>query len=100
VGEYKELWERLDIAYDAFIRTTDKQHEALVTEVLKRVWDKVGSRAPPAQPAGVFRDAVEAAGTLSYLFAWRWGQWRRIGIGAHWGFTSAHSPRGLSAAAG
>ncbi|WIA38275.1 hypothetical protein OEZ86_001615 [Tetradesmus obliquus] len=40
VQAYKELWAKLDIAYDGFIRTTDSQHEALVQEVLQRVWDK------------------------------------------------------------
>jgi methionyl-tRNA synthetase len=40
VQAYKELWTKLDIAYDGFIRTTDSQHEALVQEVLQRVWDK------------------------------------------------------------
>ena len=29
---------QLDIAYDSFIRTTDARHEALVREVLERVW--------------------------------------------------------------
>jgi hypothetical protein len=42
VEAYKELWSRLDISYDSFIRTTDAKHVALVEEVLKRVWDKVG----------------------------------------------------------
>lgn len=32
---------QLDIAYDGFVRTTDARHEALVAEVLQRVWDKV-----------------------------------------------------------
>lgn len=40
VQAYKALWSKLDIAYDGFIRTTDPQHEALVAEVLQRVWDK------------------------------------------------------------
>lgn len=34
---------QLDIAYDGFVRTTDARHEALVAEVLQRVWDKVRS---------------------------------------------------------
>lgn len=31
---------QLNIQYDRFIRTTDANHEALVTSVLERVWDK------------------------------------------------------------
>ena len=40
VQQYKELWSALDISYDSFIRTTAEPHEALVQEVLQRVWDK------------------------------------------------------------
>ncbi|KAF5840719.1 tRNA synthetases class I (M)-domain-containing protein [Dunaliella salina] len=40
VGEYETLWGQLDIAYDAFIRTTSSKHEKLVHETLKRVWEK------------------------------------------------------------
>lgn len=38
VSEYKALWEALNVEYDSFIRTTDPHHEALVQEVLERVW--------------------------------------------------------------
>lgn len=38
--EYQELWAKLDISYDGFVRTTDAHHEELVAEVLQRVWDK------------------------------------------------------------
>jgi len=40
VASYKQLWESLDISYDSFIRTTDAKHEALVKNVLERVWDR------------------------------------------------------------
>jgi methionyl-tRNA synthetase len=30
----------LDISYDAFVRTTAAAHEALVKQVLERVWAK------------------------------------------------------------
>jgi methionyl-tRNA synthetase len=40
VHEYKALWSQLDISYDGFIRTTDPHHEALVGEVLQKVWDQ------------------------------------------------------------
>lgn len=34
------IWVQLDIAYDSFIRTTDPRHEALVSQVLERVWER------------------------------------------------------------
>lgn len=40
VEEYKSLWGKLDIRYDSFVRTTDEKHEALVTRVLERVWER------------------------------------------------------------
>ncbi|MBF0787466.1 MULTISPECIES: methionine--tRNA ligase [unclassified Streptococcus] len=35
--EVKQLWERLDISYDKFIRTTDDYHEKVVAEVFERL---------------------------------------------------------------
>lgn len=43
---------KLDIAYDGFVRTTDAGHEALVEEVLRRVWDKVGGGGRKGLGAG------------------------------------------------
>ncbi|MCL5023876.1 MAG: methionine--tRNA ligase [Nitrospirae bacterium] len=40
VGNFKELWKRLNIAYDAFIRTTDGPHKEVVRELLRRLYDK------------------------------------------------------------
>jgi methionyl-tRNA synthetase len=40
VGSFKALWERLDIKYDRFIRTTDERHAAIVREFFERVWEK------------------------------------------------------------
>lgn len=40
VGEFKDLWQKLDIKYDSFIRTTSPEHEAIVKEFFQRVWDK------------------------------------------------------------
>lgn len=40
VEGFKELWERLDIRYDRFIRTTDERHAAIVKEFFGRVWDR------------------------------------------------------------
>jgi len=40
VGNFKELWRRLNISYDGFIRTTDPRHKAIVQKVLQRLWEK------------------------------------------------------------
>ena len=37
---FRALWTRLDIEPDAFVRTTDAKHAALVAEVMRRVADK------------------------------------------------------------
>ena len=36
---YIELWKKLNIKYDKFIRTTDKDHIKSVKKVLKNLWD-------------------------------------------------------------
>jgi len=36
---WRAMMEQLDISYDRFIRTTDEDHEALVTDVLQRLYD-------------------------------------------------------------
>ena len=40
VPKFKDSWRKLNIKYDRFIRTTDKDHEKVVREVLKKVYDK------------------------------------------------------------
>jgi len=40
VGNFKELWKKLGIRYDRFIRTTDGDHIAYVQKVLQKLWDK------------------------------------------------------------
>ncbi|WP_218081991.1 methionine--tRNA ligase [Anthocerotibacter panamensis] len=40
VDEFKLLWQKLDITYDRFIRTTDPRHERIVREFFQRVWDR------------------------------------------------------------
>jgi methionyl-tRNA synthetase len=40
VENFKGLWKRLNISNDAFIRTTDPEHKAVVQEILQRLWDK------------------------------------------------------------
>jgi len=37
--QFQESWDLLNISYDRFIRTTDKDHELVVNDVLKRIWD-------------------------------------------------------------
>lgn len=37
---FKRLWERLDIQYDDFIRTTEPRHAAVVRELLQKLWDQ------------------------------------------------------------
>ncbi len=39
VPEFKSAWKKLNIEYDRFIRTTDKDHEKKVQEVLQKVYD-------------------------------------------------------------
>lgn len=37
---FKDLWKRMDIDFDFFIRTTDADHKAFVAECLQKLWDK------------------------------------------------------------
>ncbi len=37
---FKRLWKKLEISNDAFIRTTDKEHVAVVQELLQKLYDK------------------------------------------------------------
>ncbi len=39
VGNFRELWKLLNISNDAFIRTTDEQHKAVVQKLLQQLWD-------------------------------------------------------------
>jgi len=40
VGTFKDLWNKLDIDYDYFIRTTEKRHEKVVQKIFKKLYDK------------------------------------------------------------
>jgi methionyl-tRNA synthetase len=40
VGKFKDLWGRLDISYDDFIRTTEKRHIDIVKKVLSTLYEK------------------------------------------------------------
>ncbi len=39
IPEFKSAWKKLNIEYDRFIRTTDKDHEKIVKEVLQKCFD-------------------------------------------------------------
>jgi methionyl-tRNA synthetase len=36
-GEFREVWKRLDVSFDDFIRTTEDRHRVGVTELVKRI---------------------------------------------------------------
>ncbi|MCX5687218.1 MAG: methionine--tRNA ligase [Candidatus Omnitrophica bacterium] len=40
VPTFKDLWKKLDISYDDFIRTTEKRHEDVVKDVLNALYEK------------------------------------------------------------
>jgi len=37
---FEEAWKNLDISYDYFIRTTNKEHEKIVQQLLQKIYDK------------------------------------------------------------
>ncbi len=39
-GEIRELWDKMNVSYDHFIRTTDDYHEAAVKKIFKKFYDK------------------------------------------------------------
>jgi len=39
-ASFDQLWQKLNIQYDRFSRTTAKRHEAIVKEFFQRVWDQ------------------------------------------------------------
>ena len=40
IADAKNLWESLGISYDYFIRTTDKNHEKVVQDIFKKLYDQ------------------------------------------------------------
>jgi methionyl-tRNA synthetase len=40
VATFKDLWDKLDIDYDYFIRTTEERHEKVVQKIFKKLYDK------------------------------------------------------------
>ncbi len=39
-ARFRKLWEKLNISYDRFIRTTEKEHENVVKEVFQKLYQK------------------------------------------------------------
>ena len=39
-GQIKDIWDLMDSSYDHFIRTTDEHHEAAVSAIFKKLYDK------------------------------------------------------------
>ncbi|KAI0562356.1 Methionine--tRNA ligase [Gracilaria domingensis] len=37
-GQFKELWSRMDVNYDRFVRTTSEHHQLVVRQFMERVW--------------------------------------------------------------
>jgi len=40
IPKFKDAWKKLNIDYNRFIRTTDKDHEKIVKDILQKVYDK------------------------------------------------------------
>ena len=40
VDKMKDLWKLLDISYDKFIRTTDKDHKEVVQKIFKQLYEQ------------------------------------------------------------
>jgi methionyl-tRNA synthetase len=39
-AQYKDVWQKLDISYDEFFRTTDPRHKIIVQEFLQKLYNK------------------------------------------------------------
>ncbi len=40
LADIKDLWKKLDISYDDFIRTTEERHKKVVEKIFKRLLDQ------------------------------------------------------------
>ncbi len=40
IPKFKDAWKKLNLKYDKFIRTTDKDHEEVVSKILQKVYEK------------------------------------------------------------
>ena len=66
VASFKDLWERLNIKYDDFVRTTDERHHRAVQAVFQKIYAK-GDIYKSAYEAGTARP-VRRSG---WKTAWR-----------------------------
>jgi methionyl-tRNA synthetase len=57
---WREVWDRLDIGYDDYIRTTQARHEAAVTKLLQAVHDNGRDDIYPGTYEGLYCVACEA----------------------------------------
>jgi methionyl-tRNA synthetase len=39
-GEIKKIWDIMNTSYDKFVRTTDKEHEKVVADIFKKLYDQ------------------------------------------------------------
>jgi len=39
-GQIKDIWDVMNTSYDKFVRTTDKNHEEIVSKIFKRLYDQ------------------------------------------------------------
>ncbi|CDZ75291.1 Methionine-tRNA ligase [Peptoniphilus sp. ING2-D1G] len=65
VVSIKELWEKMDIHYDAFERSTDPKHEKAVQEIFQKLYDK--GEIYKAEYEGYYCTPCEAFWTESQL---------------------------------
>ena len=65
VGDIKRLWEKLNISYDKFIRTTDDYHVKAVQKIFKRLYDQ--GDIYKAQYEGMYCTPCESFWTESQL---------------------------------
>lgn len=56
-AQFKEIWNKLDISYDAFIRTTDQHHSKAVTALFQKIYEK--GDIYPAKYRGLYCDSCE-----------------------------------------
>ena len=40
VERYRELWKRMSITHDDFIRTTEPRHRRAVDKLVRKIWDR------------------------------------------------------------
>ena len=56
-SRFREIWEKLDISYDAFIRTTDEKHMSAVVSLFRKIHEK--GDIYPSKYKGLYCDSCE-----------------------------------------